>query len=156
MLISELGEADRLVLDTHVWVWASGEAGGPVQLKAAVLPAIERAARSRRLFVSAASVWEIALKAERGQILVAGDLYSWVRDQQEFPGVRVLSLDSRVAVSCTLLPRWIRQRDEREHRDPCDRFLVATTRLLNGCLVTCDEEILAYAEQGHVNAYDAR
>lgn len=155
MPISDPVEADLLVLDTHIWVWASGEAGGSTQIKAAVLPAIERAAQSRRLFVSAASVWEIALKAERGRILVSGDLRSWVRDQREYPGVRVLSLDSRLAIDCTRLPLWIRKRDGKEHRDPGDRFIVTTARRLNGVLITCDEEILEYARQDHVRAYDA-
>lgn len=156
MLISDLSEVDRLVLDTHVWVWASGEAGGPSRLKAASLPAIERAARSRRLFVSAASVWEIALKAERGQALVSGELHSWVRDQREYPGVRVLSMDTRVTIDCTRLPRWIRTRDGKEHRDPGDRFIVSTARRINGILITCDEEVIEYATRGHVRAYDAR
>lgn len=156
MLISELAESDRLVVDTHVWLWASGEAGGAGLLRPTALPAIEQAARRRRLFVSAASVWEIALKAERGQLLVSGDLRSWVREQRAYPGVRVLPLQSRVAIDCTRLPRWIRERDGKEHRDPCDRFIVATARLLNAVLPTCDLEILAYASQGHVKAYDAR
>jgi PIN domain nuclease of toxin-antitoxin system len=155
MLISELADTDRLLLDTHIWVWASGESGGPTQIRAAALPAIERAARSRRLFVSSASVWEIALKAERSKALVSGDLRAWVRDQREYPGVRVLSLDSRIVVDVTLLPLWIRRRDSKEHRDPADRFLVTTARRLNGVLLTCDEEILVYAEQGHLRAYDA-
>lgn len=156
MLISDLADTDLLILDTHVWVWASGEAGGPTQLRQAALPAIERAARSRRLFVSAASVWEIALKAERGMALVSGDLHAWVRDQRKYPGVRVQSIGARIAVACTRLPPWTRRRDRQEHRDPSDRFIVSTARNLNGVLLTCDEEMLAYSEQGHVKAYDAR
>ncbi|MBI4545070.1 MAG: type II toxin-antitoxin system VapC family toxin [Gemmatimonadetes bacterium] len=155
MLISELSATDVLVLDTHVWVWASGEAGGPGQMKVAALPVIEQAARSRRLFVSAASVWEIALKAGREQLLIAGDLRTWVRDQRRYPGVRILSVDSRLAVDCTQLPLWVRKRDGKPHRDPSDRFIVATARRLNGVLVTCDAEILEYSGQGHLKAYDA-
>ncbi|MGH7570371.1 MAG: type II toxin-antitoxin system VapC family toxin [Gemmatimonadota bacterium] len=156
MLISELEPADLLVLDTHVWVWASGEAEGPDQLDAGTLAAIEAAARSRQLFVSAASVWEIALKAERGQVLVAGDLLSWVTEQQRYPGIRVRSIDSRLAIDSTRLPRWVREREGQEHRDPNDRFIVSTARRLNGVLVTSDVEILAYARQAHLKAYDAR
>jgi len=156
MLTSDLAARDRLVMDTHIWVWVSGESGGPSQVRADVLPAIEDAARSRRLFVSSTSVWEIALKAESGRLLVSGDLHSWVRDQQRFPGVRVLPVDSRLSVDCTLLPPWIRRNDKKEHRDPADRFIVTTARRLNGVLVTCDEEILEYARQGHVAAFDAR
>lgn len=156
MLISDLAARDRLVMDTNVWVWVSGESGGPGQVRADVLRAIEDAARSRRLFASSMSVWEIALKAERGKVLVSGDLRSWVRDQQQFPGVRVLPVDTRLSIDCTQLPLWIRRNDKKEHRDLADRFIVTTTRRLNGVLVTCDEEILEYARQGHVAACDAR
>lgn len=156
MPISELAPTELLLLDTHVWIWASGEAGGASQLGAIVLPAIERAARNRRLFVSAASVWEIALKAQRGKVLVSGDLHEWVRDQRRYPGVRVLTIGPRMAIKCTRLPLWKRQRDGREHRDPNDRFIVSAARHLTGMLLTCDEEMLAYAERGHVKAFDAR
>ncbi len=156
MLISELSDADRLVMDTHIWVWASGESGGPAQIQGAALAAIETAAERRALFVSSASVWEIALKAERGRALVSGDLHAWVRDQRQYPGVRVMPVDSRLAIDCTTLPLWTRKRDKGEHRDPADRFIVTTARRLNAILVTCDEEILHYAGQGHVAAFDAR
>ncbi|MBW3569987.1 MAG: type II toxin-antitoxin system VapC family toxin [Gemmatimonadetes bacterium] len=156
MLTSSLTASDRLVMDTHVWVWVSGEAGGPGRLDSALLPLIEAAARDRRLFVSAASVWKVALKAERGQALIAGDLDAWVRDQRQYPGVRVLTIGPTLAIDSTRLPRWVRVRDGQEHRDPNDRFLVATARRLNAVLLTCDEEILHFARQGHVRGYDAR
>src|SRR3989304_4019147 len=106
MLISDLASDDPLVLDTHVWVWASGEAGGSARINAAALPAIEEAARARRLFVSTASVWELALKLERGVILVSSDLRAWVRDQRWYPGVRLRSINAAVALDCTRLPIW--------------------------------------------------
>lgn len=156
MLTSSLTPSDRLVMDTHVWVWVSGEAGGPGRLTSAVLPPIEEAARDRRLFISAASVWEIALKAERGQALISGDLDAWVRDQRQYPGIRVLGIGARIAIDSTRLPKWLRARDGQEHRDPNDRFIVTTARRLNAVLLTCDEEILHFARQGHVRAYDTR
>lgn len=156
MLTSELTSADRLVMDTHIWVWASGESGGPEQITDAALPVIENAAERRALFVSSASVWELALKAGRGKALVSGDLDAWVRDQRQHPGVRVMPIDSRLAIDSTTLPPWMRKSDKGEHRDPSDRFIVTTARRLNAILVTCDEEILHYASQGHVAAFDAR
>jgi len=155
MLISDLTESDRLVLDTHIWVWASGESGGPGQIPSAALVAIEGAAERRSLFVTAASVWEIALKAQRGRALVSGDLRAWVQDQRQYPGVRVLSIDSRLSIDSTLLPPWMRRSDKREHRDPADRFIVAAARRLNALVLTRDEEIIHYASQGHVAAYNA-
>jgi PIN domain nuclease of toxin-antitoxin system len=155
MLISDLSAAERLVMDTHVWLWASGEADGEGLLKAAALKAIEAAARGRGLFVSAASVWEIALKAQTGRALVSGDLNAWVRDQQAYPGVDIILIGARLAIDSTLLPHWLRTSDGKEHRDPNDRFIVTTARRLNAVLLTCDEQIIAYATQGHVNAFDA-
>jgi PIN domain nuclease of toxin-antitoxin system len=152
--ISELPASERLVMDTHVWVWASGEAGGPERLGRGCLGSVERAARDRRLYVCAASVWEIALKAQRGRAMVRGDLREWVRGQRLYPGVRLLPIDASLAVESTLLPEWIRA-DGRQHRDPCDRFLVAAARRINAVLLTCDREILEYAEGGHVQARDA-
>ncbi len=93
MLISELTETDRLVMDTHIWVWATGESGGPGQIPNAALVAIERAAERRDLFVSAASIWEMALKAERGRASVSGDLRTWVQEQRQYPGVRMMPID---------------------------------------------------------------
>jgi PIN domain nuclease of toxin-antitoxin system len=155
MLISDLSTADRLVMDTHVWLWAAGEADGEGLLKKTALQAIEAAARARSLFVSAASVWEIALKAQTGWTLVSGDLNTWVRDQQAYPGVDVIPIGSRLAIDSTLLPPWIRKNDAKEHRDPNDRFIVTTARRLNAVLLTCDEQMIEYAKQGHVNAFDA-
>jgi PIN domain nuclease of toxin-antitoxin system len=155
MLISELTDTDRLVLDTHIWVWASGESGGTGQIPEAALVAMERAAERRHLFVSAASVWEMALKAERGRALVSGDLRTWVQDQRQYPGVRVMPIDSRLSIDSTSLPLWLRRSDKREHRDPADRFIVAAARRLNAILLTCDEEVLHYASQGHLSAYEA-
>jgi len=156
MLTSSLSASDRVVLDTHIWVWASGESGGPAQFTPDVVGPIEAAARARQLFVSATSVWEIALKEQRGRGLVRGDLSSWVRDQRQYPGVRVMGIDSRLAIAATRLPLWVRKRDGQEHRDPSDRVIVAKARRLNGVLITCDEEILDYADQGHLRGYDAR
>jgi PIN domain nuclease of toxin-antitoxin system len=51
---------------------------------------------------------------------------------------------------------WIRRADGRPHRDPNDRFIVATARRRNAVLVTCDGPVLDYADEGHLTALDAR
>jgi PIN domain nuclease of toxin-antitoxin system len=55
-----------------------------------------------------------------------------------------------------LLPPWNRSADGKPHKDPNDRFLVATARRKNAALVTCDQIILDYARTGHLLACDAR
>jgi len=156
MPISDLLEARAVLLDTHIWVWASGNSGGPVRFAASLAPITDRLAIQRRLFVSVASVWEIALKAQRGDSLLSSDLMAWVREQTRNRGARLLPISSAIAIESTQLPLWLRRWDRKEHRDPNDRFLVATARLKSAVLITCDELIIDYATQGHVMACDGR
>ena len=156
MLISDFSESHTLLLDTHIWVWASGGADERKRFASWLAPVIERAGYGRQLLVSAASVWEIALKAQRGHLLVASELRSWVEDQKLYPGVRVSPITSGVAIESTQLPSWVPLRDGKEHKDPNDRFLIATARLHAAVLITCDELILEYAASGHLMACDAR
>ncbi len=142
---------ERLVLDTHVWLWASGELGGPDRLAPETLAHIEAAAGSRRLYASAASMWELAWKVARGRLHVSMELERWLSDQRRPPGIRILSIDARLAIAATRLPPWPTP-DGQEHRDPADRFIVATARRLNATLLTRDAAILAYAAAGNVSA----
>ena len=151
---ADLPPYNALLLDTHVWVWLA--AGDTKRLNDTVVNALESAAQAQRLYASTLSLWEIARKAEKGEVLVAADLHAWVAEQQEPPGVRLIGLPSELAIEATLLPPWIRRRDQRPHRDPVDRFLVTTARRRNAVLVTCDEAILDYAAGDHVTALDAR
>lgn len=153
VLTSELGGSTPLLLDTHIWVWASNASGG---FKRVAAKAIESAATERRLFVSAASVWEIALKTQKGELLVSGDLRTWLRDQKRYPGVRVLPISGSLSIDATSLPQWTRKSDKRPHKDPSDRFIVAEARRRNAVLITCDTLVIDYARKGHVMVFDAR
>jgi PIN domain nuclease of toxin-antitoxin system len=153
VLTSDLGGSVPILLDTHIWVWASN---GSVRFKRAAVKAIETAAEERRLFVSAASVWEIALKMQKGDLLVSGDLRAWLREQRRYPGVRVLPITGSLTLDATSLPEWRRKSDKRPHKDPNDRFIVAEARRRNAVLVTSDTLIIDYARKGHVMAFDAR
>ncbi|MFN7924925.1 MAG: type II toxin-antitoxin system VapC family toxin [Bryobacteraceae bacterium] len=156
MLTSDLAGPRPLLIDTHIWVWASGGSGGVGRFAAWIGPWLETAAREKRLLASVVSVWEIALKAQRGDLLVHGNLEAWLERQKQPPGVRVAPLHAKVAIESTVLPAWVRKSDGKEHRDPCDRFLVALARLKSATLITCDELILDYAKAGNLIACDAR
>jgi PIN domain nuclease of toxin-antitoxin system len=140
-------------MDTHVWVWLAAGHGG--HFAAGVVEALENAAAAAHLWASTFSIWEIALKAEKGALLVATDLHAWVGQQQEEPGVRLLGLTPALGIDATLLPQWTRRSDGKPHRDPCDRFIVATARRRSAVLVTSDRVILDYADDGHVLALAA-
>ena len=55
----------KLVLDTHVWVWLLE---GTTSLKPAIRRRIEASAREGGLLVSAISVWEVAMLEAKGRL----------------------------------------------------------------------------------------
>ena len=141
------GDGDRaLLLDTHVWVWYVEDEAG--QISRRVPPLVERAVQRGHIVVSAISVWEIALLEAARRIELSVDVRAWVCRALAFPGVRLKGLSPSIAIESTRLPGQL-------HRDPADRILIATARLLGAALVTCDKRILAYAKKGHVKVVDA-
>lgn len=132
-----------ILVDTHALIWLT--TGAP--LSAAAVDVVAAAARSGVVHVSAASAWEAGILATRTRVTSAiiGDARAWFAAISAMPGVRVLPITAEVALAACYLPG-------RFHRDPGDRWLVATARLQDLTLVTRDRAILAYAAAGHVRA----
>lgn len=138
----------RLVLDTHVWIWAVEGMTG--KLDARAVTAIEAAARASALAVSSISVWELAMLVKRGRLTLATALNSWIEASLRPPGVRIIPVGTAIALESTQLP------DFDHHKDPADRIIVATARR-HGTLVTCDEALLDWARaHKHVRVMDGR
>jgi PIN domain nuclease of toxin-antitoxin system len=137
--------AARLLLDTHIWIWLMN--GEPHRLGAATVEAIERAATTGRVYVSAISVWEVAMLDSKGRIRLSRDCGEWVREALSAPGVQLLPLSPDIAVASSRLPGTF-------HGDPADRILAASARLMTLTLVTRDERILAYAAAHYVTVLE--
>jgi len=138
---------DRAVLlDTHIWVWyVENEAK---RFSRRITPIVERAVQRGDVLISAISVWEIAQLEATRRLKLSVDVRTWVGRALAFPGVRLKGLSPSIAIESTRLPGDV-------HRDPADRILIATTRLMGAALVTCDDALLAYAKQGHLRVVDA-
>ena len=133
-----------LLLDTHVWLWLL--AGDHAELnKSAALAKIKEASKTHRLRLSAISVWETAFLIKAGRIHVDQDIPTWIAQAIKTPGMSIIPIDHRVAAESVLLPGAM-------HKDPADRFIVATARLHEALLVTNDSKIHAYAKSDHVKA----
>jgi PIN domain nuclease of toxin-antitoxin system len=119
----------KLLLDTHIWIWNELE---PWKLTSAVHR--ELASAHNELFLSPVSIWELVLLIEKKKLKIDADFASWVDDSfadlqlQEAPFTRAVAHELR----STLLP----------HRDPGDRFIVATARVYDLTLVTADNLLL--------------
>ncbi|MCG5052219.1 MAG: type II toxin-antitoxin system VapC family toxin [Myxococcales bacterium] len=130
--------ASRYLLDTHAWFWLlTGEARIPPPTVAS----LEAALGEGRVFLSQISTWEIAHKVSIGKIELARPVDLWLRENTE--GIVMLDLPLEVVVESTRLPGTF-------HKDPADRFIVATARVHDLVLVTRDKLILDYATAGHV------
>lgn len=123
----------KLLLDTHIWLWALLE---PERLSPAVRAALQ--APSNELWLSPVSVWEALLLAERGRVAVTSTPAEWVQQMVQAVPRREAALTHDIAV----MSRQI----SLPHQDPADRFLAATARVLGLTLVTADERLLQSSE----------
>ena len=136
----------RLLLDTHVWVWAIE--GDTRHLQPAVARAIEAGARAVRLYVSAVSAWELAMLIQKGRLRLARDVRDWIAESRRPPGVLVAPLTAEIAVDAAVLPAF-------GDGDPADRMIVATARALGAELVTADRRLIRYGQRGYVRVHAA-
>ncbi len=122
----------KLLLDTRIALWAVANS-----------PRLSRAARElilspeNSVWVSAASVWEIAIK----HALCCGDMpVSGARANELFAhsGYLPLPIDAKHAASVALLPT------QGIHADPFDRLLIAQARAESMTLLTHDDAVAAY------------
>ena len=121
----------RLLLDTHVLLWAT--------LKPELLPQrlqFQLLNPEHTLILSAATAWELSIKHHLGKLPEAEPLLAFTDVARQL-GAEVLSISAAHAVHSGTLD-WT-------HRDPFDRMLVAQA-LLEGCrLVTLDDHIRMFA-----------
>jgi PIN domain nuclease of toxin-antitoxin system len=116
----------RLLLDTHVLIWLLD---GDPKLTPKMREAISNAEEN---FVSAVTIFEIAVKSALGKLSVTGDVET-----------QALEAD------CIPLPvTWAHGRDVGRlpfhHHDPFDRLLIAQARVEGLTLVTANRVISKY------------
>jgi PIN domain nuclease of toxin-antitoxin system len=117
----------RLLLDTHVFIWA---VTANRQLKAATRDYLSSA---QVVYVSAASIWEIAIKARLGKI--DGDTQTFAAAIED-SGFQSLPVTVAHAAAVAKLPP--------HHTDPFDRLLLAQAFSEPLRLVTADRALAAY------------
>ena len=141
-----LGTVSVILLDTHVLLWLAND---DMRLGKQARHIIEKAADSRAIVVSAISFWEIGLLIEKKRISMPLSLADFAALVSKTNGIRVVPVNSRVAVESAILPIGL-------HGDPGDRLLAATARTLACSLLTSDAKLLDYGAAGHVRIFDAR
>ena len=119
----------RLLLDTRVFLWVA--AGSP-RLKPAARRLIESADETR---VSAASLWEIAIKVRLGKLRADPLELAGAIEASGFTELPVRAMHA--AAVATLAPH---------HNDPFDRLLIAQAIAEPLRLLTADAALSAYTD----------
>ena len=119
----------RLLLDTHIWLWSLLE---PSRLTKRVVRELER--EDAELWLSPISVWELLNLVGRGRIRLASSPDEWAEEALRRVPLHEAPVTNEVALET--------QNVRLSHRDPADRFLVATTRVFDLRLVTADERLI--------------
>jgi PIN domain nuclease of toxin-antitoxin system len=120
----------RLLLDTHLVLWWLN---GDPRLPQPVMERVQ--AEQAEVFVSQASLWEMAIKASIGRLQV--DLPELER-QVPLQGFRWLPISNAHLLAVGDLET------DGVHRDPFDRLLVCQSRMEPMLLLTVDTQLRSY------------
>ena len=116
----------NLLLDTHILLWwLANSRQLPAPARAAILG-------SERIYVSAATAWEITIKVSLGKL----DFYGNMEEQLALNNFLPLHVTVTHAVAAGKLPR--------RHSDPFDRMLIAQAQGESLTLLTHDRRLKAY------------
>ena len=117
----------RLLLDTHAALWWLGD-----DERLSHEAARRLADETNQILLSAAVVWEVAIKRSLGKLIVTAEYLSLLLGA----GAQPLPITLEHATAVETLP-W-------HHRDPFDRLLVAQAMAEGASLVSHDQALRPY------------
>jgi PIN domain nuclease of toxin-antitoxin system len=122
----------NLLLDTHIWIWNDT---APEKLTSEINR--ELASPENQLWFSPVSIWEVTVLLEKRRINLKQDFRSWADESVRDLQLQEATITWEVAheLRYTML----------SHRDPADRFLVATAKVYDLTLVTADQRLFNVA-----------
>jgi PIN domain nuclease of toxin-antitoxin system len=119
----------RLLLDTHIWVWSALDRS---RLSGRLIAALENP--QNELWLSPISLWEILTLCEKKRLTLRPNPQVWIANALHAIPMREAPVTYQVAEETA--------RVQLPHRDPADRFLVATARVFDLTLVTADQQLI--------------
>ena len=127
---------NRLLLDTHTFLW---------WINSSYVHFLSRKVQTvlsddnHQLYLSMASIWEIAVKMSIGKLNLSQPLETFLVNQLETNNVNLLNITLPHAVRVATLPL--------HHRDPFDRLLVAQAMVEQTPILSADEKLSVYPVQ---------
>ncbi|MBE3587427.1 MAG: type II toxin-antitoxin system VapC family toxin [Thermoanaerobacteraceae bacterium] len=121
----------RMLLDTPVFLWWITDNPQLSPLAREIIGSGEN-----ELFLSAASGWEMAIKAKLGKLQLPDGIHSFIADQLVINNFTALPIQMSHALHVYTLPDY--------HRDPFDRLLIAQAQVEDLPILTADQQIARY------------
>ena len=122
----------NLLLDTCAFIWLCS---APGQFSPNARKVLQNQA-DMELFVSDASVLEIALKSSLGKLTLPSEPRSWIEEQASIWGIELLPITHEIIYFSADLPK--------HHKDPFDRLIIATALTCNFSIITSDQFFESY------------
>ena len=122
-----------ILLDTHIWVrWLEPDTD---PLPAAISALIDN---SDQVAISAVSCWEVSYLVKRNRLILPLPMDEWLQAALDESGVTSVSLTATMATRAAALADI--------HRDPADRFIIATAIETGATLLSLDSVFENYPE----------
>ena len=121
----------RALLDTHTFLWWNAD---DPQLSPRASEIISDG--KNEIFLSAASVWEIAIKAAKGRLVLPESPLLYIPDRMSLYRIQPLHVQVSHALHVYDLPPY--------HADPFDRLLIAQSQLESLPIITADGDFQQY------------
>ncbi len=132
--------AEQYLLDTCAWL----------DLKLAPhlvnQKTVEIARTQNILHLASISLMEVTRKSATGLLTLNEPIARWLESATSPKAIRLLEITTDIAIDAYSLPGEF-------HKDPADRLIVATARVHQLTIITCDRKILAYP---HVRTLSSR
>jgi len=120
-----------MLLDTHTLLWfLNNDPRLPVSVR-------QKIEETELVFVSAVSLWEIAIKINIGKINIVTS-FEEIKENMNALNIQELPIEFDDSLAYTRLPIL------KEHKDPFDRMIVAQAMRRSLTLVSADKKLDAY------------
>jgi len=121
----------KVLLDTHTFLWWITD---DPKLSLRVRGIISDG--ENEIFISAATGWEIAIKAQIGRLKLPDEPRLFILEQLKINGMKSLPIEMRHALHISTLPI--------HHQDPFDRILIAQAQMEELPVLSADPQFWKY------------
>ena len=121
----------NILLDTHAFLWFVDDNPRLSQPARVLIESDES-----QPFLSAASLWEIAIKISLGKLSLNQEYETFIPHHLAWNGIGLLNISLEHTAAVTTLPF--------HHRDPFDRLLVVQSKIESMTFVSADPAFDAY------------